>query len=81
MQDKRRGFTLAELLIVVAIIAVLVAISIPVFNKKLEKSRETENRQLNDTLKWMHDTIWELLHSQKNSSQCEAAAARIDSFT
>ena len=42
---------------------------------------ETENRQLNDTLKWMHDTIWELLHSQKNSSQCEAAAARIDSFT
>lgn len=41
MQDKSRGFTLAELLIVVAIIAVLVAISIPVFNKKLEKSRET----------------------------------------
>lgn len=35
-----KGFTLAELLIVVAVIAVLVAISIPIFNKQLEKSRE-----------------------------------------
>ena len=35
-----KGFTVAELLIVVAIIAVLVAISIPVINKGLEKSRE-----------------------------------------
>ena len=34
------GFTLAELLIVVAIIAVLVAISIPIFTIQLEKSRE-----------------------------------------
>ena len=37
---NRKGFTLAELLIVVAIIAVLVAIAIPVFTTQLEKSRE-----------------------------------------
>ena len=37
---NKKGFTLAELLIVVAIIAVLVAIAIPVFTSQLEKSRE-----------------------------------------
>lgn len=37
---NKKGFTLAELLIVVAIIAVLVAIAIPVFTAQLEKSRE-----------------------------------------
>ena len=37
---NRKGFTLAELLIVVAIIAVLVAIAIPIFTSQLEKSRE-----------------------------------------
>ncbi len=35
-----KGFTLAELLIVIAIIAGLVAIAIPVFNKNLESARE-----------------------------------------
>ncbi len=37
---NKKGFTLAELLIVVAIIAVLVAVSVPIFNSKLEKARE-----------------------------------------
>lgn len=36
----QKGFTLAELLIVVAIIAVLVAVAVPVFSAQLEKSRE-----------------------------------------
>ena len=38
--QNKKGFTLAELLIVVAIIAVLVAISIPIFTTQLEKSRD-----------------------------------------
>lgn len=41
MKKNNKGFTLAELLIVVAIIAVLVAIAIPVFTTQLEKSRQS----------------------------------------
>lgn len=39
-KNNNKGFTLAELLIVVAIIAVLVAVAIPVFTTQLEKSRD-----------------------------------------
>lgn len=37
---NRSGFTLMEMLIVIALIAVLIAIAIPVFASQLEKSRE-----------------------------------------
>ena len=39
-KNNNKGFTLAELLIVVAIIAVLTAVAIPVFTTQLEKSRD-----------------------------------------
>ena len=39
-KNNNRGFPLAELLIVVAIIAVLTAVAIPVFTAQLEKSRD-----------------------------------------
>lgn len=40
LKRNQKGFTLMEMLIVVAIIAVLVAVSIPVFTSQLEKARE-----------------------------------------
>ena len=39
-KNNKKGFTLAELLIVVAIIAVLVAIAIPVFSAQLKKAQQ-----------------------------------------
>lgn len=39
-RKNEKGFTLAELLIVVAIIGVLVAVSIPIFTNQLEKARD-----------------------------------------
>ena len=39
IKRSKKGFTLAELLIVVAIIGVLVAISIPIFSEQLDVKR------------------------------------------
>ena len=39
MREEKDGFTLAELLVVVAIVAVLVAIAIPVFTSSLAKAQ------------------------------------------
>ena len=41
---NKKGFTLAELLIVVAIIGVLVAISIPIFTAQLKKAHLATNQ-------------------------------------
>jgi len=42
---KRRGFTIVELVIVVAVIAVLAAVLIPTFSGIIEKARESAAMQ------------------------------------
>lgn len=44
LTKNKKGFTLAELLIVVAIIGVLVAISIPIFTAQLKKAHLATNQ-------------------------------------
>ena len=42
-RENKKGFTLAELLVVVAIVAILVAISGPIFTSQLGKARRATN--------------------------------------
>lgn len=51
MKIRTKGFTLAELLVVVAIVGVLVAISVPVFVSHLDKARATTCEANRTTLK------------------------------
>lgn len=43
VRENKKGFTLAELLVVVAIVGILVAISIPVFTAQLRKATNQAN--------------------------------------
>lgn len=42
--NKKKGFTLMEMLIVVAIIAILIAIAIPTFSSQLNKARKSTDQ-------------------------------------
>ena len=44
VRENKKGFTLAELLVVVAIMGILVAISIQVFTAQLSKARKATNQ-------------------------------------
>lgn len=37
---------------------------------------DTENKILSDTVKWMHDTIWELIHEKRESGQAVTGQER-----
>ena len=51
---EQKGFTLVEMLIVVAIIAILVAVSIPLVGSALEHSRETTDAAIRDRMQIFH---------------------------
>jgi len=52
-KNNKKGFTLAELLIVIAIIAVLVAIAIPVFTGAMAKAEEAVDQANTRAIKAM----------------------------
>ena len=50
MKQNKNGFTLMEMLIVIAIIAVLIAVAIPVFASQLEKPEKRQILQMSAPL-------------------------------
>lgn len=57
-KDSKKGFTLMEMLIVVAIIAILVAVSIPVFTSQLEKAKQATDMANERAAKGMASTLY-----------------------
>ena len=56
-QNKLRGFTLVELMIVVAIVAILVALALPSYSRYVRKANRGEAQQL--LLNWANNQeIW-----------------------
>ena len=56
---KRKGFTLTELLIVIAILAITVTVAVPVLSSVTEKAGLTADRTIADEIElsidmWMH---------------------------
>lgn len=74
LKKNNKGFTLAELLIVVAIIAVLVAIAVPVFNTQLEKSREATD--MSNVRAAYAEVVTEYLSSGANAAKYASVTAK-----
>lgn len=74
----RQGFTLAELLIVVGIIAVLTAVAIPVFTKQLETSREATD--LANCRSAFAELICEYYDGNKNASVSVECKQTVDGW-
>lgn len=78
---EKKGFTLAELLVVVAIIGVLVAVSIPIFTAQLEKARLATNQANARAAKAA--VVAEMISSSRNNGKATytVSTAKIGSIT
>lgn len=59
---NKKGFTLAELLIVIAIMAILIAIAIPVFTSQLERARDSVDENAARAAKSLAEAHYMLEH-------------------
>lgn len=64
---NKKGFTLAELLIVIAIMAVLLAVAIPVFSSQLEKARHSVDQNTERAAKSLAEAHYLLEHASSGS--------------
>lgn len=73
MRKNKKGFTLAELLIVLAIVAVLAAIAIPTFGRQLEGAREVAD--LNNLRAAYADALSEVMLKNVTDATVDATVA------
>lgn len=64
---KSAGFTLIELMIVVAIVSILVAVALPAYNDQMRKSRRTEAKQIMSDLQLKQEK-WRSNHATYGTS-------------
>ena len=67
MMRKSAGFTLIELMVVLAIVAILSAIAIPAFTKQMQKSRRSEAASALSDLQ-LREEKWRASHATYASS-------------
>lgn len=73
--NNKKGFTLAELLVVVAILAVLVAISIPIFTGRLDAAKKATRDANKRSLK-AHIGVTVMQEADPSSANLQALLAK-----
>lgn len=76
-RHRTAGFTLAELLVVVAIVAVLVAIAVPVFTGALGTSEEATCAANRRSVKSMYTNAWLLDQTQNRQNLFDTCVAKL----
>ena len=76
----KKGFTLVELMIVVAIVALLVALAVPAFSKYVRKAKRAEAQQL--LMNWANNQeIWRATHTTYAASGSAIGVPTHDNYT